>query len=261
MESDDQFALFIGGLPKGFDLEELKTYFEGFGKIKRIEQPFTTTKKSFLKLQLESQAACDAILLNQYGHRYKGRDLIVKPYETGQRLREHNEELNHRRIVAKNVPRYVEESQIQVWLQEIAGPIVKMYSYENSSSGASKKKAKKKAYSILFQKRESADLIADLGSWQFPEGSQKIKFERFVAKKASKKCFQNIPKSEGVKNISCRRPLDSTSADKLEKSKGCTFADRHLFKPTQAKYHSLKPSAKGGEVGDGGLLFRLLKPQ
>lgn len=268
MNTGKVWALFIGGLPRGFNTQEVKDYFENFGEVLRIERVGKSAKQTNLRLEMANEASHSNILV-QENLRFANRQLIVRPYVEGQLLAGVNSDLNDRRVVAKFVPALMTEDAFRSWVVSVAGPVQTIYSYQNAAqANSAKRQKKKKSYSILFQEKQAAKTLVSLKTWRFPGQEIETTFHPFIYTAKSRPQH-----SEAKKSTTPSFPRHSKKTHQPTTLKHFESADRvqmnlipspvilphkldHTIKPTRTLYYEIRPQTTcKGQESNPNLLF------
>lgn len=90
-------------------------------------------------------------LLNTRNLFLHGRRLITKPFLSGMALVKENRNNNRRRILVKNVPKFIPQKELKKYLERRFGPIEEFYHllpFDSSKAATNKSKV---CYSVMFQ--------------------------------------------------------------------------------------------------------------
>ena len=166
--------IFIGGLKGDIKEEELMVYFSHFGQVKSIEIP--RSKKSRKKgrgyciLEMELESARKEILTRSEESElvFQGRKLHIKPYYTGEALKQFHESFNSRRVYVSGLDKQISDQQFLATFSQF-GTIESGYVLRKFKTGESRGEG-----FVLFRQTESAE-AAILGSEGLRSLGQEIK--------------------------------------------------------------------------------------
>lgn len=237
MTSEQRRAIYVAGFPKNADETSVLTYFSTFGRIASLEKINSPSAKHFIKLVAKDDRTFNAIVGSSQPYRFMDRELIVKPFIKGTGLIKHNLELNKRRVIAKNVPIWVDPHELKRWLTFVAGPVSNLYYYLSDLPLLHKRT--RRSYSILFEKKDSASLLLSLQQVYFSESGEPTIFEKF---KKAKNARKPILKS----NLMVQDIQDSHHHSNLEHQifEGKNISQHLLKKTDEWDYHLLKPTSR-----------------
>ena len=279
------YRIYLGGISKQNEEQELKEFFSSFGDIHLVERVVkkhatSGSIKSFYLLSTFSKSTYNSII----GRRdtvYKNRKLFCFKYMTGQELFQHNSDFNKRRFLVKFVPKEISEVEVKQLIETACSPTEKIYrlesGYESSHaphpSNYNDQKAKYRTYGLLFadslsasQYPDSFDLYHPNAGWMIsihryyyvnscnsPLNEGRInrpnsKFEIGSSDDTNKKPFENGKK--GTASMNQKRVVQQT------KQKKTYFDFIHFVTPTKKLYRKLKkrsggPSSNNSQIRHG----------
>ena len=270
--------LFVAGVSNKISKDQVREYFSQFGPVVRVEMGAPNRSNRSRAVQgrghcivvLQSEAAAEKIL-HQPQHVLDGRVLTCKPYLIGGELKSHNEMLNSRRVILKQVPKDIDPSLLKSTLEKIAGQIETFYVLRSDSdSGNSSQDRRHLTCSVVFKTRQAADRILEIGYIPGPSG-RPIYARRYlhlttsVNKKDSVSFGRNLLKIERKISIPSKEMMSSqihsnsildrsrtqrkrdrsehVSQDSLQstmKCSGCPHSLFHSRKPTCRRYFNYR---------------------
>ena len=134
----EKFILFVSGIPEGTNPHGLISYFNLLGfRIRIFHKDSTTTKlgsqisSGHCLIKVDTEKTYEAIL-SYHRYYFMGRRLMVSPYLRGANLQRENSQKNKRRIVVKQVPSFVHESELVLCLEHKFGIIESIYKFKDS---------------------------------------------------------------------------------------------------------------------------------
>lgn len=149
--------VFVTGIPRGtIALEVIRIFSEIGYKIKVVNQYSENIESSsrinsgYCLMKTESVSDYSSILELHHVF-FSGRRLILKPYLTGTDLYKQNRKNNKRRILIKQVPFYISETEIRNHLENRYGFISELYRLKPHQPSSSYSRRKFCAYSVMFE--------------------------------------------------------------------------------------------------------------
>ena len=160
------YKLFVSGVTQQCTEEELKGFFSWFGHIRYVKVLKYHFSRSRSFLVTTNNSGVYSRILQSQNLMFGERILHCKPYiERDANLKAILQDNNNRRVVLKKVPSSIQESEVKILIEELAGgTIERIFSYRSDLAGTNvyKKCRRYKAYSILFACRTAADRLSDM---------------------------------------------------------------------------------------------------
>lgn len=271
MKSAKEWSIFVAGFPHFLQVTDVRDYFSGFGKVTHVKRLKTASEKICHKLVAANKSSYLKILNPQEPHKFQDRRLIIKPFVKGKQLAKLNKDMNSCRVIAKNVPSSITQTQFQNWVSQVAGPVANLYYFQKTGKRKSTSRAKR-TYSILFEHQESAEQLVRLAAWQFEDGNGPSKFERFIFGMDAKGMGRVEPSpniysskyvdiqiySTGFGLFHGDQPVQTATATGNQNRFDLSL---HSSKPTASRYRSLRnlQTPVPHEISKN-LLFRISRP-
>lgn len=214
------YSIFVGGVPRAVTETHLMQHFSQFGEVTaKIINKKSSTKKKQGKVTAPNTTKCIYIIQTSQKTTYEailglkqqsllGRNIICSPYKTGSALGQHNLDWNSRRVMVKNVPREVPESEVRSLLEGQGGRLDNFYRYKSERKSDSASARKWSTYSAMYSSAEHAaqavragKVTTSTGYWFTIESFD----NNFASKSAPEIPSGNKTKSE-VQTISFKKP-------------------------------------------------------
>lgn len=158
------FLIFVTGIPSKSTSQVVLAHFKRLGQVQMYRLPSNARglrvlqnpasiniKRGFCILQALNDVTYKKILGSS--EPFFGRHLAVGPFRQGSALWNHNEHVTSRRVILKKVPSNIAEETLHQYLEEVFGPINRMYRFaaESSEKAAKKERSRKyNSYSVEF---------------------------------------------------------------------------------------------------------------
>ena len=245
--------LFVTGTSPSCSTETIYSYFLKFGKIRRVKIAKTSTASIAFLVYLESPDVASRILNCEY-HYFLGRKIQVQTFSSGNTLHKKVKARNNRRILVKKLPSNISEKNLKIFLESMAGSVESMYAFTSDqpvSQNYQNKYRRFNTYSILFETKESAKNLLNIGSYLFYPGDVITTFEKFKPQIRNESKKHNTVKADQF----CY--LESTEINPLQKE---SFVKQKLntdnyygvstnetiqyLNSLESSLHSIKPTSK-----------------
>lgn len=264
--AESPFLIFVTGIPSKSTAQVVLSHFKRFGQVQMYRLPSdarglrvlqnpasVNIKRGFCVLQALNEVTYKKVL--SCSEPFLGRHLAVGPFRQGSALWSHNEHVNARRVILKKVSSKIREETLHQYLEEVFGPINRMYRFaaESSEKAAKKERSRKyNSYSVEFSLVTAAAEAAKDGFFFMEANSTPIIVERFQ-KKVIHGGDTNAPslthkishRSSKARKLTCQDPKSVLTAENHHQHSGPDWSEpmtiedigHHNVKPTKKIYH------------------------
>lgn len=241
------FEVFVAGIPATVDSDSVNNFFNELGPIKKLEQlkigkasKGNRIPKKFYKLTTDSHKLF-SLLIDHPGPLFKGRTIFCQEYKSGGDLASHSADINARRIVVKQVPLSVEDTELKVTLVNAGGLLETMYEYKSEIDIKTDYAKSFKTYSVTFQESNQVLQLIEKGSLNLASGAT-ILIERFIYRKrgGTESTTKIIPKGDSITPANKLNKHGTVTATETQKKTIGTFAYSASSHVKPAPYDSSK---------------------
>lgn len=177
-----KFKIYVGGISSQASKFKIKTYFQLFGDVLKVQTFGKTSKKdSKTGAAKKIKGFCIVIvrdeetfnnILSFKEHCLEGRKIICSQFVTGSELEINNREKNQRRVIVKGIPSDLPEHSLKAFLESIAGEIEVLFPFKSDKPKKVKVVEIKKlrTYSVMFTSIASAEALINSSDLRLPTG-------------------------------------------------------------------------------------------
>ena len=183
---EQEYKVFVAGIPSTLKFRSLNKYFSMIGPITRIESmnkgkngryqnysiPDQTCHKGYCVIVTQDLATYHSILNGS--HELLGRALMCTKYLKKGELINHNQSVNQQRLLLKNVPPTLSESNLKKFLEDKYGSIRIIYAFKTQKTKGTQLTVRPNknltTYSVTFDDPQSALMLSKNGEFIGPNG-------------------------------------------------------------------------------------------
>ena len=140
------------------------------GNLTRSE--FYRKQRSFCVVSTACRSTYANIVGTEY-HSVAGRQVYCSRYEEGSKLMRQNRLNNQRRVIVRRVPPFIDQTGLQLLLEQTIGRVEVMYHFNEPSTcngcETSEEFRRSRSYSVTFEDRSCAQLLLSIKEIQFKE--------------------------------------------------------------------------------------------
>lgn len=182
------YEVFVAGMPATIDFETVLIFFSSIGPVQKLEvlkmgkkQRGNRLRKKFYMLTTFSPKLFE-LLVGAPGPEFRGRRLFCQEYKSGDDLASHSADINSRRIVIKQVPLSVNETDLKTALSQVGGILETLYEYKSDVDIKTEYSKSYKTCSATFKSGLKVSKLIEEGILHLPSGTP-VLIERFLYKR------------------------------------------------------------------------------